>query len=175
MPSTTTILSFDMGYKNLAYCYVEGTRILRWECVNVVEGKTRAKKPSIALVTEALVDHLQTLDMTPDKVLIETQPAGGAGRRSNTMMKVLSHVVQAFFYARGVKKVQFVSPKRKLKGCRDVKGLKTKDRYAIHKQYGIDQCLERLKTMEAAAEWTDFFTKQTKKDDLADSLLQAFV
>jgi len=164
-----------MGYKHLAYCYIEGTRILRWECVDIVEGKTRAKKPSIALVTAALVDHLKTLDMVPDKVLIETQPAGGAGRRSNTMMKVLSHVVQAFFYTRGVKKIQFVSPKRKLKGCIPCKELKSKERYAIHKQYAIDQCTERLATLEGGAAWGEFFAKQKKKDDLADAFLQACV
>ena len=52
--------------------------------VNIIEGKSKAKKPSITL-TEALIDYLkqhEELDGV-EKVLIEQQPCG-FHRRSNT-------------------------------------------------------------------------------------------
>jgi hypothetical protein len=181
MPKVTapkTTLSFDMGYKNLAFAQVGGAdqAIQRWEVVNIVEGKTKAKKPSIELVTRCLVDYLKQNPafVTVDRVLIEIQPAGGAGRRSNTMMKVLSHVLQAFFHTHNIP-VRFVSPKKKLKGCRCTKGLPSKQRYAVHKQYAIEECRKRLSGGGEAPTWSTFFESHTKKDDLADCLLQCFV
>lgn len=170
-----TTLSFDMGYKNLAFALVDQDgKLLRWEVVNILEGKSTAKKPSIALVVKSLVDYLETQRasfLTVSRVLIEIQPVG-FHRRSNTMMKVLSHVLQAYFCRESIA-VSFVSPKRKLQGCRDTTGLKTKERYAIHKQYAIDACRARLADMDA--KWSPFFESHAKKDDLADCLLQCFV
>ena len=165
------VLSFDMGYKNLAYCMLENKKITTWKCVNIVDGKSKAKKPSIGVLCEALVDHLQKEKLEPDKVLIEQQPVG-FHKRSNTRMKVLSHVLQAYFYNKGIK-ASFVNPKRKLKGCPDCKGKPTKERYKIHKQYAIDQAREHLK--EETVEWRDLFEKADKQDDLADCLLQGLV
>ncbi len=165
------VLSFDMGYKNLAYCVLDDKKITTWKCVNIIEGKSKAKKPSIAILCEALIDHLQQEELEADKVLIEQQPVG-FHKRSNTGMKVLSHVLQGYFYNKGIK-VSFVSPKRKLKGCPDCKGKPTKERYKIHKQYAIDQAREHLKT--EGTEWVDVFEKADKQDDLADCLLQGLL
>lgn len=167
------VLSFDMGYKNLAYCLLEDKKIRQWKCVNIIEGKSKAKKPSITVLTEALIDYLkqhEELDGV-EKVLIEQQPCG-FHRRSNTGMKVLSHVLQSYFYGKG-KKVSFVSPKRKLKGCPDCKGKPTKERYKIHKQFAIDQTRAHLATEEDA--WSMLFESADKQDDLADCLLQGLL
>ena len=47
------ILSFDMGIKNLAYVIVEkqeeGFDICLWTVEDVIDGYTKAKKPTIAL------------------------------------------------------------------------------------------------------------------------------
>lgn len=165
------VLSFDMGYKNLAYCILEDKKLQTWKCVNIVEGKSKAKKPSISLLTEALIDHLQQEKWDVQKVLIEQQPVG-FHRRSNTGMKVLSHVLQGYFYNKGIG-VSFVSPKRKLKGCPDCKGKPTKERYKIHKQYAIDETRKYLKGEDS--KWMDLFEKASKQDDLADCLLQGLL
>ncbi len=165
------VLSFDMGYKNLAYCVLEDKQLTTWKCVNIVEGKSKAKKPSISVLTEALIDHLNTEQLNADRVLIEQQPVG-FHRRSNTGMKVLSHVLQGYFYNKGIQ-VSFVSPKRKLKGCPDCKSKPTKERYKIHKQYAIDKTREYLKGKDN--KWVDIFETADKQDDLADCLLQGLL
>ena len=171
------ILSFDMGIKNLAYIIMEkqeeeGFDIQLWTVEDVIDGYTKAKKPTIAVCVEGMVNHLQTIDVNGvTHVLIEQQPVG-FHQRSNTMMKVLSHVVQAFFIDKGVDHVAFVSPKRKLKmeGCPDTKGMKTKDRYNLHKQFAIDKTLELL----PKGKWKDWFESLKKQDDAADTFLQAY-
>ena len=170
------ILSFDMGIKNLAYVVLEkqevGFNICLWTVEDVVEGYTQAKKPTIAQCVEAMVNHLQTIDISGvTHVLIEQQPVG-FHQRSNTMMKCLSHVVQGFFVDKGIEHVAFVSPKRKLKmeGCPDTKGLKTKDRYNLHKRFAIDKTLELL----PESTWKDWFESMKKQDDAADCFLQAY-
>ena len=170
------VLSFDMGIKNLAYIVMqkeeEGFDICLWRVEDITTGYTKAKKPTIAQCTEGMVHHLQTIDISGvTHVLIEQQPVG-FHQRSNTMMKCLSHVVQAFFIDRGIEHVAFVSPKRKLKmeGCPDTKGLKTKDRYNLHKRFAIDKTLELL----PEGKWKDWFESLKKQDDAADTFLQAY-
>jgi Holliday junction resolvasome RuvABC endonuclease subunit len=172
------ILSFDMGIKNLAYVIVEkeeneSFNICLWTVEDVVEGYTKAKKPTIAQCVEAMVNHLQTMiDISGvTHVLIEQQPVG-FHQRSNTMMKCLSHVVQGFFVDKGIEHVAFVSPKRKLKmeGCPDTKKMKTKDRYKLHKQFAIDKTLELL----PEGKWREWFLSLKKQDDAADAFLQAY-
>lgn len=170
------ILSYDMGIKNLAYIILEkqekGFEIQLWTVEDVIDGYTKAKKPTIAQCVDAMVNHLQTIDITGvTHVLIEQQPVG-FHQRSNTMMKCLSHVVQAFFIDRGIEHVAFVSPKRKLKmeGCPETKGLKTKDRYNLHKRFAIDKTLELL----PEGKWRDWFLSLKKQDDAADCFLMAY-
>ena len=166
-----------MGIKNLAYAILqkqeEGFEICLWRVEDVIDGFTKAKKPTIAVCVEAMVNHLQTMiDISGvTHVLIEQQPVG-FHQRSNTMMKCLSHVVQAFFIDRGIEHVAFVSPKRKLKmeGCPDTKGMKNKDRYNVHKQFAIDKTLELLPD----GKWKDWFLSLKKQDDAADAFLQAY-
>lgn len=170
------ILSFDMGIKNLAYAILhkqeDGFEIQLWRVEDVIDGYTKAKKPTIAVCVEGMVNHLQTIDVSGvTHVLIEQQPVG-FHQRSNTMMKCLSHVVQAFFIDKGIEHVAFVSPKRKLKmeGCPDTKGMKTKDRYNLHKRFAIDKTLELLPD----GKWKDWFLFLKKQDDAADAFLQAY-
>lgn len=170
-----TYLSFDLGYKNLAWCVVEKEdnedfRILEWRVDDIVEGFTKAKKPGIDKLTECMARHLQTMEPLTagvTDVLIEIQPVG-FHRRSNTAMKVLSHVIQAYYFQRGLK-VKFVSPKLKLglPGCPATKGLKAKERYALHKAFAIDKCRELV-----PEGWRERFEAWKKKDDAADCLLQ---
>lgn len=57
-------------------------------------------------------------------IIIEQQPAGGHNRHSNVRMKVVSHVIQCYFYTRGLfteaaPEISFVSPASKLVDMKD--------------------------------------------------------
>ena len=169
--------SFDMGYKNLAVCCgtVDNNEITigHWSVESIVEGQTKAKKPTIHQLVHCLslwLNDKEALFGDVDEALIEIQPAGGFHRRSNTPMKCLSHCLQFWFEERG-KTVKFISPKRKLQGA-DFKHVKdTKQRYNLHKQYAIDLCTEKIKN----SLYSDWFQQLKKKDDAADAFLQAYV
>ena len=175
-------LSFDLGYKNLAFCVVDHTDetfLLRhWRVDDIVEGHTKAKKPTIEILVKCLVAHLENIEPLVEgvtDVLIEIQPVG-FHRRSNTPMKVLSHVIQGYYCSRGKGlNVAFVSPKQKLKlpGCPDTKALKTKERYAAHKKFAVEKCRELL-TAGGQEDMIALFAGSKKKDDLADCFLQAY-
>jgi len=171
-------ISYDLGYKNLAFCMGSVSEagecsIERWDCVDIVTDSniTKAKKPTIEKLVQCLLWHLRQVEATTadvDQVLIEIQPAGGFHRRSNTKMKCLSHCLQ-FYYLERNKTVKFVSPKLKLKGANFKHVKASKDRYALHKKFAIEKCAGIIK----GTPWEQVFDQSKKKDDLADSYLQA--
>ena len=92
---------------------------------------------------------------------------------NNVRTKVLSHILQAFLLQHGVSTVKFISPAVKLKHVDFVKdSVKlTASDYRNHKKQAValtETCLPYLGT-DAAAQWK---AEQSKKDDLADCLLQ---
>ena len=186
--------SWDMGIRNLALCIVEvdgggaPPKIFHWEMCNILEEErrsgsralTNAKSIRIESAVEALVEALQSrraLWEGVSEVVIEQQPVGRLPV-SNTVMKVLSHVMQGWFYQHGAK-VRFCSPKRKLgvAGVDDAaapKSEKAKERYARHKRAAIEETRRRLALAEdhRHREW---FESLRKQDDAADAFLQALV
>lgn len=176
-------VSFDMGIKNLALCIVraEGDAepaITHWEMIDTLEGTriNNAKAIRIESAVQALVDAMRarsSLWEGVDEVIIEQQPVGRLPV-SNTLMKTLSHVLQAFFYALGAR-VRFCSPKKKLglAGVDDAAAPakeKAAQRYARHKQAAIDETRRRV-----SGEWLTWFDALPKRDDAADAFLQALV
>lgn len=103
----------------------------------------------------------------PDIILIENQISPIANR-----MKTIQGMIAQFFITRFDKKyidVKFVSSSNKLKGF--VEGKTT---YDERKKKGIEVTKKLLEENSINYElWFDKFTKHTKKDDLADSYLQA--
>ena len=186
-----------MGIRNLSCCYVtlgangEAPIIHAWDILDVLEMcgarcKNCNKLPiqrATVLMCDALRMYLESSALAAkmdlhgiDRVLIEQQPVG-FHRRSNTQMKVLSHVVQAFFHLRGVS-VAFVSPKKKNQlskeqSVRDgVASMNTSKRYQWHKKQSVLRCEEILRQSDQT-EFLEFFEGLKKKDDCADSLLNA--
>ena len=101
----------------------------------------------------------------PDVVYLESQPLGQMAR--NVKTKTLSHVIQAFMQAREIR-VEFVSPKKKLKGM-GITGS-----YGDNKKFAIEKSLSLLKECGQST-WHEWFeSKGGKKDDLADALLQGY-
>jgi hypothetical protein len=141
------ILSWDVGLRTLSYCIVEGcvagdavtVDVHAWDAVDVQvdadvpdgaqqtgtqrSGK-RKKMETVSIEDGAkmLCDALHRRHASfdgVDVVIIEQQPAGGHNRHSNVRMKVMSHVIQMYFYTRGLHvppapAVTFVSPSSKL-------------------------------------------------------------
>jgi hypothetical protein len=127
-----------------------------------------------------LCDHLSSID----KVIIENQISPIANR----MKTIQGMIAQYFIMKNNNIQIDFVNASNKLKIKKDIindtnpvltntdtvitdtTDIKTK--YSDRKKQGIEQSLEFL-THHNFKEWTIFFKTHTKKDDLADSFLQA--
>ena len=105
-------------------------------------------------------------------VLIENQPC-----MKNPTMKSIQMILYSYFLIKGIKdnnsnieKVEFISPMNKLKVYDGPKlEFKVKSKYTIRKKKGIAHCRYFLENNEKLS----FFNSNKKKDDLADSFLQA--
>ena len=161
-----SILSFDVGMKNLAFCILKETTIEKWD-VSEIKYKTNQS------LCDAIVHHL---DKYPEllkcsTVLIEKQPS------RNNKMRIIEALLNAYFVIKGssnqessIKKVLVYSAKYKL-GSNTMKG---KSNYNERKKLSIARCKRFLEnTSNVNQNYVDVFFKSKKKDDLADSLLQA--
>jgi hypothetical protein len=152
------ILSIDVGIINLGMClYDQSTKkILNWSAQGV------PPKHSDGLFV-SLRDHLRKCDtwaLQADKVLIEKQPD------KNKVMKSVEHFINAYYLCSNLD-VQLWDARHKIP---DVVG-PGKEMYRKRKSTSVNRTLDFIK--ENSPEWTEWFSKQTKKDDLADALMQA--
>jgi hypothetical protein len=168
------ILSFDVGIINLAYCIFDSDtlKIQYWEIITTPD-HTNYSKLYINVITE-LDKRPFLLDV--DVVLIEKQPS------FNPKMRIISGCLQTYFFIRGVidrpeKKIQsveFFSPKNKLKCYTGPEIIVTgSTKYAQTKKKGILIAEWMLRKNNESDMFKDVFQKSKKKDDLADSYLQA--
>ena len=97
-----------------------------------------------------------------DYVLIENQIGPLANR-----MKTLQGMIMQYFIINGCENIRHISPLNKLSNfCED------KNTYKERKKLGIDITKKILLANNLFISWFDFFNKNKKKDDLADSFLQ---
>jgi hypothetical protein len=163
-----SVLSFDVGIRNLAYCRIEGNTIKAWgvldlgvSCNATTELMTKALVTTLDGQVEAFKDSF--------KVIIEKQPS------RNPKMRYIEGMICAYFYIKGVqqgsiKTVQSYSPKHKL-GKNTKRGLSN---YSERKKLGVKRCRRFLEqTVDVNNENLSYFNESKKKDDLSDSLLQA--
>lgn len=159
------ILSFDIGIKNLAYCYSNNENILKW---GVFDISGSSVNETCEKCLQLLHDNFQ--DDTIDKVLIENQPV-----QKNPVMKTIQIVVFTYFSYRKVintetiEQISFISANRKNKYTQkfDI-SIDCKSKYQQNKKRSI-ACTDII---VKNTEWYNFFIKHKKKDDLADSYLQ---
>lgn len=184
------ILSFDVGIKNLAYCQIDSLTqdILDWHIIDCSVSKN-------ANVIVKLIEELENLPnlLESDTILIEKQPS------FNPQMRIISTAIYVYFtlrlnYEQGTKtKILYYSAKNKLKLCNEttylqdknegksngtLRGKKGKSKsYYYNKKAAIEQTKifieNKSKTLALYENYLTFFTKSKKKDDLADSYLQA--
>lgn len=150
------VLSFDVGLKNLAFCLFDNSnnRILDW---NVTEVPTSSISKLLVFLNEC---NFWNFDI--DVVVIEKQPS------KNVKMRIMENMLLVYFNMKHIKQVCSFSAKHKLGDLgKTVKGVKN---YNLRKKMAVTMCTTFLEQNDT---FRSFFEKHTKKDDLADSLLQA--
>lgn len=199
------ILAFDVGTKTLSYCCLEVNppgedgsppppRVHAWETINIHEeaGLSEKAKPTMREDAEYVMNTLRRREgamhaLAPDAVVIEQQPAGGHNMFSSVRMKVLSHVIHAFFYMSSIEAPsKFVSPSSKLVGMdtgeteEDVKARQAGDRktmgakYRRNKRHAVDMVTLLMGTMDDESAKATFDAAKPKQDDLADAFMLAY-
>lgn len=98
-----------------------------------------------------------------DTIVIENQISPIANR-----MKTLQGMISQYFIMMGIHDICFYSASNKLKQFTTTKNTT----YAERKQLGIMYVNELFNNYPCVETWKAFFLKHSKKDDLADSLLQ---
>jgi len=151
------LLSIDVGIKNLAICLMDfqTKKIHNWEVACV------PSQHSDGLYL-ALRTHLRNREwtLTADTVLIEKQPD------KNKTMKSVEHFLHAYFLCND-KDVILWDARHKVP---DVIG-PGKTMYNKRKKTSIERCRNFL--AETQPEWIPIFDEHKKKDDLADTCMQA--
>ena len=151
------LLSIDVGIRNLAMCLIDESskHICHWE----VDGVPPNHEDGLWL---SLTKHLHNRPWLDDahKVIIERQPD------RNKIMKQVERFLHGFFAAKGAE-VQLWDAKHKIP---DICG-SGKRQYTKRKNAAIERC--RAFVQETNANWLDTFEQHCKKDDMADTVMQA--
>ena len=165
------ILSVDVGWRNLSYVIMEVTaesfNIVEWEVVSILDESIQINinDTSIEQLINICSQKLtQTIEQWSTHNLeiayMESQPLGQMAR--NVKTKTLSHIMQCLLLGKGVK-VEFISPKKKLKGMQQTGS------YYENKKFAVEKTRELLK--DNLVNLTKL-GEHSKKDDLADCFLQ---
>ena len=153
------VLSFDVGLKNLAYCYLDNSKIKYWETSEIIQKRGED-------LCHSIVRHLDTMEYLQDVnvVLIEKQPS------KNNKMRIIEALLNAYYVIKCPNaKVCVYSAKHKL--TKDT--FRGKTNYKERKKLSINRCNAWINDTSQDVEFIDKFSKSKKKDDFADSLLQA--
>lgn len=187
------ILSWDVGIRNLAFCvvneYADRRRVIEeWEVIDVLlengckaANAQKVQEDTVLRCVLKSLAHRQDILHTPvTAVLIERQPG------PNKKLNAISNVLFAFYYgtlqAMGQEctKVMKVHARHKLVGHTDRPTLQRRatkaDRARATRQNKKDAktaCLRILSGTSHHDQWLSRYQKTSKKDDLADCLLQA--
>lgn len=156
-----SILSFDIGIRNLAFCEIDSKLIISdWQVISL---RDMGEKINFDETIDRLLTFLRkTWPERNGVVLIENQPC-----MVNPTMKSIQVCIYTYFRMIGGHP-QLCSASNKLKVSKNVTE-KKKLTYGEKKKLAI--ATTRLYIKET--QWEQFFDKQPKKDDYSDSFLQA--
>src|SRR6056300_514764 len=156
------ILSIDVGIKNLAMCLLDEDRenlVVQWDVSGVPPQHADG-------VYVSMRDHLDARPwvLTADTILIEKQPD-----RNKKMVSVM-HFLHAYFIIKCPEaETMLYDARHKIT---DVAG-PGKAQYNKRKKVSIERCEAFIRQDQVNAHWLDTFLKSKKKDDLADTVMQA--
>jgi len=155
------LLSIDVGIKNLAMCLIDQTncRVIEWDVSGVPPQHEDGLFP-------CLRKHLDERPWVLDAktVLIEKQPG------MNKKMKTVENFLHAYCVIKNPLAETIVYDARHK--VPDIAG-SGKARYRQRKLAAIERCRDFLENSEINARWLPVFRGSKKKDDLADTVLQA--
>ena len=158
------ILSFDVGIKNLAFCYSCDEKIIKWNVFDIQGGNVQ---DTCEICIKTLEAHFSNIEI--DMVLIENQPV-----QKNPTMKTIQIVVYTYFmYQKAIlnkiESIHFVPANRKNKfGDKFNFDIQCKTKYQKNKKVAVAV----TKYLVEGSVWDTHFNSHKKKDDLADSYLQ---
>jgi len=156
------LLSIDVGIRNLAMCGIDDQtcEIKHWD----VDGVPPQHEDGLFLSLRKHLDARPWL-LCSKIVLIEKQPG------KNKKMTSVQHFLHAYFLIKCPDaEVIIYDAKHKVTDCVGA----GKDMYKKRKNAAVDRCLEFLNEDDAVnRHWLPMFQDSKKKDDLADTVLQA--
>jgi hypothetical protein len=155
------ILSIDVGIKNLAMCLLNETSnlVVEWD----VSGVPPQHSDGIYV---SLRKHLDARPwvLNAKTVLIEKQPD-----RNKKMVSVM-HFLHAYFIIKCPDAETIIYDARHK--IPDVAG-PGRSQYLKRKKVSIERCEEFIRQDDVNAHWLPVFLESKKKDDLADTVMQA--
>ena len=155
------ILSIDVGIKNLAMCMIdsETREIKQWDVSGVPPESSHG-------LYKSLCKHLDERKWLSEAttILIEKQPP-----RNKKMVSVQDFLHAYFIITNQTSETIIYDAKHKIP---DVAG-PGKAQYRKRKLTSIARCKEFIETGDVNKHWIPEFTKSKKKDDLADTVMQA--
>ena len=155
------ILSIDVGIRNLAMCQFNETSnlVVQWD----VSGVPPEHRDGIYVSLRKHLDERPWI-LDSDIILIEKQPD------RNKKMKMVEHFLHAYFVIKAPKSETIIyDAKFKIP---DVVG-PGKAQYMKRKKVSIERCEAFLRRDDTNKHWIETFMKSKKKDDLADTVMQA--
>ena len=155
------ILSIDCGIKNLAMCLIDPTnkKIKHWDVSGVPPMHADGVFP-------CLVRHLNERPwvLESNTVIIEKQPD------RNRSMKAVENLLHTYFLVKGPEReVVIWDARHKIP---DVAGA-GRAKYAQRKKTSIERARKFIEATDVNRELIPFFDSHKKKDDLADTVMQA--
>lgn len=156
------ILSIDVGIRNLAMCLLDDKNenlVREWD----VSGVPPEHKDGVYV---SLRDHLDARPwiLTAKTILIEKQP-----ERNKKMISVM-HFLHAYFIIKCPRAETILYDARHK--IPDVAG-PGKVQYNKRKKVSIERCEAFIRNGPVNVHWLNTFLKSKKKDDLADTVMQA--
>lgn len=155
------ILSIDCGIKNLAMCLIDPVdrRIHNWDVSGVPPMHADGVYP-------CMIRHLNDRPwiLKARTVVIEKQPDRNRG------MKAVENLLHAYFLVKDPERDVIIWDARHK--IPDVAGA-GKIKYAQRKKASIERARKFIEVPGPNREWVAFFDAHKKKDDLADTVMQA--
>ena len=156
------ILSIDVGIRNLAMCLLDeksGNLVREWD----VDGVPPQHEDGVYVSLRKHLDERPWV-LTANTILIEKQP-----ERNKKMISVM-HFLHAYFIIKCPNAETILYDARHK--IPDVAG-PGKAQYNKRKKVSIERCEAFIRDGTTNSHWLDIFLKSKKKDDLADTVMQA--
>jgi hypothetical protein len=162
------IISFDVGIKNLAYCILkEDLTIIKWNIIDI-SGKDIYDQSKVLFeqLKQIMENKTESESANISTCLIENQPC-----TKNPRMKSIQIMIYSFWALNNID-TYMVSAVNKLKVNSNI-NKSEKLNYTQKKKKGIELASIYIANTNQTDEIREQFNNSKKKDDLADSFLQA--